>query len=115
MLASAYADTIVHSAASSRSREREALQHSVALLQKAKATGFRTHAGAEAIYTANRVWSYLIEDLSLSENELPDEIRANLISIGIHVLRQLDRLRSGETAIADDIIDITNIIEGGLA
>jgi flagellar biosynthesis activator protein FlaF len=115
MFASAYADTIEHSAVMSRSREREALQHSVALLQKARDSGFRTVAGAEAIYTANRVWSYLIEDLSLSENELPDEVRANLISIGIHVLRQLSRLRSGDTSAADDIIEITNIIEGGLA
>ena len=114
MYQSAYQNIMEAGAASTRSREKEALERSLTLLRQARNVGFRTHRGAEAIYTTNRVWSFLIEDLSLSDNELPDEIRANLISIGIHVLKRLADLRAGEAAAADDIIDITEIIQGGL-
>ena len=114
MYQSAYQDIMEAGAASTRSREKEALERSLHLLRQARNVGFRTHRGAEAIYTTNRVWSFLIEDLSLSDNELPDEVRANLISIGIHVLKRLADLRAGEATAADDIIDITEIIQEGL-
>jgi flagellar biosynthesis activator protein FlaF len=114
MYQSAYNDIMEAGAASTRSREKEALERSLNLLRHARDVGFRSHRGIEAIYTTNRVWSFLIEDLSLSDNELPDAIRANLISIGIHVLKRLADLRAGESAAADDIIEITEIIQGGL-
>jgi flagellar biosynthesis activator protein FlaF len=111
---SAYKNIAESGANTTRRRESEALERSVALLKLARDSGFRTHRGAEAIYTTNRVWSFLIEDLSLSDNELPDAVRANLISIGIHVLKRLSDLRAGEVGAADDIIEITQIIQGGL-
>ena len=114
MYQSAYNDIMEAGAATTRMREKEALERSLTLLRQARETGFRSHRGAEAIYTTNRVWSFLIEDLSLSDNELPDAVRANLISIGIHVLKRLSDLRGGDTAAADDIIDITEIIQEGL-
>ena len=114
MYQSAYHDIMEAGAASTRMREKEALERSVEVLKQARDVGFRSHRGIEAIYATNRVWSFLIEDLSLSDNELPDEIRANLISIGIHVLKRLADLRGGEAAAADDIIEITEIIQGGL-
>ena len=115
MYPSAYHDIMEAGGASTRSREKEALERSLTLLRQAREAGFRTHRGIEAIYTTNRIWSFLIEDLSLSDNELPDAVRANLISIGIHVLKRLADLRAGEASAADDIIDITEIIQGGLA
>ncbi|MGL4405084.1 MAG: flagellar biosynthesis regulator FlaF [Notoacmeibacter sp.] len=115
MFHSVYKNIVETGAVSTRRREREALERSVELLKLARESGFRSHRGAEAIYTTNRVWSFLIEDLSLSDNELPDAVRANLISIGIHVLKRLSDLRAGETGAADDIIEITEIIQGGLA
>lgn len=115
MFHSAYKLVSETAASSTRSREKEALGRSVELLKLAREAGFRSQRGAEAIYTSNRVWSFLIEDLSLSDNELPDGVRANLISIGIHVLKRLSDLRAGEVSAADDIIEITEIIQGGLA
>lgn len=115
MFQSAYNEMMEAGASSTRSREKEALERSLTLLKEARDIGFRSHRGIEAIYTTNRVWSFLIEDLSLSDNELPDAIRANLISIGIHVLKRLSDLRGGEIDAADDIIEITEIIQGGLS
>ncbi len=115
MYQSAYNDMMEAGASSTRLREKEALERSVVLLKLAREAGFRSLRGAEAIYTTNRVWSFLIEDLSLSDNELPDAVRANLISIGIHVLKRLADLRAGDTIAADEIIEITEIIQGGLS
>ena len=42
----------------------------------------------EALFFVNRVWVRFIEDLGSPENELEQELRANLISIGIWVLRR---------------------------
>lgn len=115
MFQSAYNSISELGATTTRSREKEALARSVSLLRQAREAGYKTRCGADAIYMTNRVWSYLIEDLSLSDNELPDAVRANLISIGIHVLKRLSDLRGGDTDAADDIIEITEIIQEGLA
>jgi|JI7StandDraft_1071085.scaffolds.fasta_scaffold491792_2 flagellar protein FlaF len=114
MYHSAYADIIDAGSAVGRRREREALDRSIELLEAARAHGFRSHAGAEAIFYANRVWSFMIEDLSLADNDLPADVRANLISIGIYIIQQLDTLRAGDEAAAENIIEITTIIRDGL-
>jgi flagellar biosynthesis activator protein FlaF len=115
MLANSYADAVEQGGVASRARERAALARAADLLRAAQKAGLRTVAGAEAVYAVNRVWSFLIEDLSLSDNELPDDLRANLISIGIHVLRLLDRIRSGDSGAAEEVIEISDIIIGGLS
>jgi flagellar protein FlaF len=115
MYKSAYAEIIETGGAATRRREREALERSIDLLKQARAVGFRSPRGAEAVFYTNRVWSFMIEDLSLADNDLPEDVRANLISIGIYVIRQLDAVRSGQEDSADDIIEITGIIKDGLA
>jgi flagellar biosynthesis activator protein FlaF len=114
MYQTAYADIIEAGAQASRSREREALDRSSALLSAAKISGFRTLRGVEAIFYTNRVWAFMVEDLSLGDNQLPDGLRANLISVGIHVIRRLSALRAGEVEAADEIIEISTIIRDGL-
>jgi flagellar protein FlaF len=115
MYQNAYAEIIEAGASATRRREREALDRSIDLLTQARAAGFRSPRGVEAVFYANRVWSFMIEDLSLADNDLPEDVRANLISIGIYVIRQLDALRAGREQSADDIIEITGIIRDGLA
>jgi flagellar biosynthesis activator protein FlaF len=115
MYQTAYSDIIEAGSSASRRREWEALDRSIALLREARAQGFRTPRGAEAIFFTNRVWSFMIEDLSLADNDLPEDVRANLISIGIYVIRQLGTVRAGDAAAADDIIEVTTLIRDGLA
>jgi flagellar biosynthesis activator protein FlaF len=114
MYQTAYADILEAGAQATRHREREALERSISLLRDARSIGFRTPRGAEAIFYTNRVWSFMVEDLSLADNDLPDAVRANLISLGIYVIRQLDNIRAGNEAAADDIIELTGIIKDGL-
>ncbi|MCU0831068.1 MAG: flagellar biosynthesis regulator FlaF [Rhizobiaceae bacterium] len=114
MYHSAYADIMDAGSSVSRRREREALDRAITLMQQAREQGPRSPRGAEAIFYTNRVWAFLVEDLSLADNDLPDEVRANLISLGIYVIRKLGAVRGGDTEALDDIIDITQLIRDGL-
>jgi flagellar biosynthesis activator protein FlaF len=115
MYHSAYAEIMDAGNGASRRREREALDRAITLMGEARQQGPRSVRGAEAIFYTNRVWAFLVEDLSLSDNDLPDEVRANLISLGIYVIRKLDAVRAGDAEALDDIIDITLLIRDGLA
>ena len=114
MYQSAYSDVMTVSGSAGRRREREALDRALNLLNEARATGLRSACGAEAVFFTNRVWSYLIEDLSLSENELPEGVRADLISIGFFIIRRLEAVRVGDTTALDDVVEVMSLIRDGL-
>ena len=114
MYHTAYGEIFAGSNEATRKREFEALGRVIALFEAAQKTGFRSPAGATAIFQANRVWSFLIEDLSLTDNDLPDALRADLISLGIYVLKRLEALRKGDESAAADIIEVSQMIRNGL-
>lgn len=60
------------------------------------------------------LWSTLIQELSTPENELPSDVRGNLISIGIWVLKETDAIRAGRSTNFSGVADICTIIRDGL-
>ncbi len=109
-----YAEVQNDSVADSKERERTLLLRSVDLLKKAKEEGPGTFATVEAVHFINRVWVSFMEDLADSQNELPKELRASLISIGLWILRESDALRIGESDNIDELIEISQIIADSL-
>jgi flagellar protein FlaF len=71
-------------------------------------------ASIEAVYYTRRVWMRFIEDLRSSDNQLSMEVRANLISIAIWILKELENIRRRSSTNYQGIIDITIIIRDGL-
>ena len=67
-----------------------------------------------ALYQLRRLWAVFIEDLGNPENALPEPMRAGLISIGIWVNKEIDRVRSGATGDLTPLIEINEIIRNGL-
>jgi flagellar biosynthesis activator protein FlaF len=61
-----------------------------------------------------RLWSVFLDDLNSPENGLPDALRAGIISIGIWVNKEIDRIRSGATHDLSPLIEINQIIRDGL-
>ena len=51
----------------------------------------------EALSFLRRLWRALIEDLVDLENDLPDVLRGDLISIGIWILREADAVENGRS------------------
>jgi flagellar protein FlaF len=84
------------------------------MLVDAKEKGAQSREAVDALFFVRRVWVRFIEDLGSKENELDAELRANLISVGIWILKESERLRRGETKSFDGIVEISGIIRDGL-
>jgi flagellar biosynthesis activator protein FlaF len=67
-----------------------------------------------AIHFLNRVWTTFIDDLGSPENELPRELRANLISIGLWLLREAEEIRQGRSSNFEGLIEVSQIIRDGI-
>ena len=109
-----YAEIEEDSPADARERERQLLDQSIELLEKADREGPKSFARVDAIHFTIRLWSALLEDLASPDNALPKELRANLISIGIWILREADKIRKDESDNIKGIVDITKIIRDGM-
>lgn len=109
-----YADIQSDSIADAKDRERQLLSRSIDLLVVAKDKGAQSMQAVEAIHFLNRLWTSFIDDLGGSENALPAELRANLISIGLWLLREAEAVRQGESENFDGLIEVSQIIRDGI-
>ncbi|EFL89480.1 flagellar biosynthesis regulatory protein FlaF [Ahrensia sp. R2A130] len=109
-----YAETNANSGKAARAGERALLRQSIDLLKLAKEQGTQSKAAVEAVYFTNRLWTAFIEDLGGEENRLEPTLRANLISIGISILRSTGRIREGDETAIDEIVEVSGIILDGL-
>jgi len=97
-----------------RDRERQVLERSIELLHLADQREGYGKDGIEAIFYTRRIWTRFIDDLKQPENELPVELKANLISIAIWILRECEQIRKRKSKNYQGIIDVTTIIKDGL-
>ena len=115
MYTSYYAESSQLSGSCQKSSEVEAINHLVESLKQAKARGIQSPEGIKALYQTNLVWSYLLEDLIKPENALPDQLKADLVSIGIFILKEVGRVRQNESDSVDTLIELNAMISTGLA
>lgn len=66
-----------------------------------------------ATYKNNELWTLLASDLANPENALPDELKANLISLAIFSIRHGSSVMQGE-ALVQPLIDINMSMMKGL-
>ena len=110
-----YAEVIEESPREMRARERQAVEEAVRLLQEAQKAGPETHEMTQALYFVRSLWDAFMEDLNNPSNELPDQLRAGLISIGIWIVKEIERIRRGEVKDMSSIIEVNEMIKTGLA
>ncbi|WP_442582363.1 flagellar biosynthesis regulator FlaF [Mesorhizobium sp. ASY16-5R] len=109
-----YADIQTDSVADARDRERQLLNRSIALLNEAQQAGTDSLKAIEALHFTNRLWTTFVEDLGNAENALPKELRANLISIGLWLLREAEEVRQGRSDNFEGLIEVSQIIRDGI-
>lgn len=109
-----YEEIQADSIADAKDRERQVLSRSIELLHAAREAGADSHEATEAILFMNRLWTSFLEDLASNDNELPAELRANLISVGIWLLREGEAVRQGRSQNFDGLIEVSEIIRDGL-
>lgn len=109
-----YAEILEETPEACRGRERRAIERSIELLQAAQKSGARSREAAEALSFLRRLWSILIEDLGKPENDLPQALRADLISIGLWILREAEQIRLEKSENFAGLIDVSRTICEGL-
>lgn len=114
MYRNSYAEVLEDTFEDAREREREALERSIDLLKAAEAKGRQSREAIDALFHTRRLWSVLLEDLANSDNDLPETLRASLISVGIWIMRETELIRLEKSENFRGIIEISQIIHEGL-
>ncbi len=109
-----YAEVLEDDQAAARRIEAQALDRAVELLSDAAGDPAAWRKGIDALHFTRQLWMTLVNELVAPENALPDELRANLISIGIWILKEADAIRLGRSTNYAGIADICAIIRDGL-
>jgi len=110
----AYNDIVDDSPQAMRAQERRALDQVLELLRAAAKAGNGSRELVAALFQLRRLWSIFLDDLNSPETGLPDALHAGIISIGIWVNKEIDRIRSGATHDLSPLIEINQIIRDGL-
>lgn len=109
-----YAEIIDEAPKQARDHERQAIARSIELLRAAEAKGAGTREALEALLFVQRLWGVLVEDLAKPENDLPKPLRADLISVGIWVMREAEQIRLGKSENFKGLIEVSSAIREGL-
>jgi flagellar protein FlaF len=114
MYRSCYDATLEDAPGVARAAERAALAEAVRLLVRGREEGLRSVAMLEALAFVRRLWSMFIDDLASPDNALPKSLRADIISIGLWIMREAERIRTGESDDTAGLIEVCESIREGL-
>ncbi|WP_421699448.1 flagellar biosynthesis regulator FlaF [Ancylobacter sp.] len=109
-----YAEILGDSAAEARDEERLALDRAIDMLTRAQANGPSSPEAAEAVLYLQKLWGFLIRDLSDPHNELAEQLRGNLISIGLWVIKEADQIVQERSSNFAALIEVNRSIRDGL-
>jgi flagellar protein FlaF len=110
----AYEMVVDDSAHEARGRERQALSLGIDRLERLQKGHFSREDQVESLLYVRRLWTIFIEDLAHPENGLPEKLRADIISIGIWVVKEADRLREERSNDLMQLIEINRLIRDAL-
>src|SRR5277367_57662 len=110
----AYNEVIEDSRQTMRASERQAMDRVIAMLQAAREKGPGSRDRVEALFYLRRLWIIFLDDLNDPNNELPAQLRAGIISIGVWMMKEIDRVRGGVTNDLTPMIEINVLIRNGL-
>ncbi len=114
MYHSIYSEMAADTTDTIRANERLAFGKCIDLLRLAQQRGRGSRESVEALLFTNRLWCLLLDDLADDGNGFPDSLKAELISIGIWVLRRTEDVRSGKIEDFSALIEVSDSIRKGL-
>lgn len=114
MIRASYAEAMEDGSDVARRREQAAFDYGVKMLTRLREEGVTRHERLEAMLYMRRLWSFLIEDLGSPANELPEELRSTLISIGVWMIKESEHVTEGQLDKLEDMIAAMTAIRNGL-
>jgi flagellar biosynthesis activator protein FlaF len=109
-----YAEIFNDDSTEQRDRERQAFDRIITLLKEGESKGATSSEAQEAILTTQKLWGFLIENLADPDNALIDQVRADLISIGLWIIKESDSIVKGEKDTFSALIEVNQAIRDGL-
>jgi flagellar protein FlaF len=109
-----YAEILDDTPHTARERESMAIQHSIDMLKAAEEQGPASREAIEALHFTRKLWAFFIEDLAKPDNGLPRQLRADLISIGLWIMREVEEIRLGNSSNFRGLKEVSELISGGL-
>jgi flagellar biosynthesis activator protein FlaF len=109
-----YADILADGADSARAREHQLLDQAVALLTHAAESDPRSPAVTRALDFTTELWAVFIKDLAHPGNAMPDQLKADLMSIGLGIMGECSRIMSGKSHDFAAVAEICGIVRDGL-
>lgn len=97
-----------------RSREKRALNHGIGLLQKMQTGELTLPEQSDAFLYIRDLWAFFIQDLANSRNGLPEQLRGQLISIGLWIVKEAERNREGQLSDVEDLVAVNVAIRDSL-
>jgi flagellar protein FlaF len=110
----AYESVVDESGYEARGRERQALSLGIDRLERLQKGRFSLEDQVQSLLYVRRLWTIFIEDLAHPENGLPEKLRADIISIGLWVVKESDRLREERSNDFVQLIEINRMIRDAL-
>jgi flagellar protein FlaF len=110
----AYESVVDESGYEARGRERQALSLGIDRLERLQKGRFSFEDQVQSLLYVRRLWTIFIEDLAHPENGLPEKLRADIISIGLWVVKESDRLREERSSDVAQLIEINRMIRDAL-
>ncbi len=98
-----------------RANERAAIIHSIQLIERAEQAGPNSREAVEALLFLRKLWEFFLVHLASNENHLPEKLRADIISIGLSILRQAEQMKQGQVREFRELKEISQIIAEGLS
>ena len=109
-----YAEAFEDDQTEARRIEYQALDQAATLLTRAAGLDHPSREGVEALHFTASLWMTFVTEVAEPTNALPAVLRANLISIGIWVIKEVDAIRQGRSTNYAGIADICAIVRDGL-
>ena len=110
----AYETVAEDSGYEARGRERQALSLGIDRLERLQREHFSMEDQVQSLLYVRRLWTIFIEDLTHPENGLPEQLRADIISIGLWVVKEADRLREERSNDVEQLVEINRLIRDAL-
>jgi len=114
MFNQAYDDTQEDDQQEARADEREIIERSIEMMAHSDQYPEEAKSRIAAMYFTHRLWSHFLSDLASDENTSPAETKASLISIGIFILKHIEKMRNSPTVAFRPIREISETIVRGL-
>lgn len=115
MTLSSYDTIIEDGGRQARGREQRALNHGIDLLKRLQSGDVAASEDDEALLYIRRLWTFFVEDLANPRNGLPEKLRADLISIGLWIIKEAERLREEQSSDVQELVEINAVIRDALA